>query len=81
MAVLLSDDWQAYGLLSVIFGGACVAGTRGTGGDAVWLFRGIGLSVAVGSGKTFGSGLYHHGARYSRYRIFPVCAGGTRSGF
>ena len=81
MAVLLSDDWQAHGLLRVIFGGACVTGTCGTGGDVIWLYRGIGLSLACGSDKTFGAGLYHHGAGYSRYSIFPVCAGGTRSGF
>ena len=65
MVVLLSDDWQAYGLLSVIFGGTRVAGTRGTRGVAIWLCRGIGLSVACDPGTTFGTGLYHHGPRYS----------------
>ena len=65
MAVLLSDDWQAYGFLSVIFSGAGVAGAGGANGDGIWLFRGFGVPVGTGPGASVWAGLYHHGAGYS----------------
>ena len=44
MAVLLSDNRQAYGILSVIFSGFVAVGAGGAGGVAVWLCRGAGIS-------------------------------------
>ena len=53
MAILLPNDWQAYGLLYVILGGAYVTRTRCTYGIGIWLCGGAGLSVACDAGKTF----------------------------
>ena len=80
MALLLSYNRQAYGFLYVIFSGVVIVSIGGAGGIALRLCRSVGLSVSVGAGADIGAGLHHYGPGYSGYRVFSVCAGGTRSG-
>lgn len=64
MAVLLSDNRQAYGILSVIFIGFVAVGAGGTGGVAIWLCRGAGMPIQLAASAYVWTWLYHHGARY-----------------